>query len=121
MNDFFSTACARWMATVGAVLAAAAIALAAYTSHAVAVGGRQTLFMASMFAFGHALALTALPGQVRRRLGLMALGLVGVGCLLFSGSLVAAHFLGWPTRLAPAGGILMMLGWLVYAVDTARR
>lgn len=121
MNAFVWTALARWMVVAGAVQAALAIALAAYASHAGDAGARQSLFIASMFAFGHALALMALPPNARRRLGLAALGLVAVGCLLFSGNLVGAHFFDWPTRLAPAGGSLMMFGWLLYAADAARR
>ncbi len=39
--------------------------------------------------------------------------------LLFCGSLTLAALLGTSTGLAPFGGSLMILGWLVYAVGTA--
>ena len=42
------------------------------------------------------------------------------GVLLFAGSLVAAHAFGLPTRLAPLGGSLMILGWLLHAAAAAR-
>lgn len=112
---------AQWLVCIGAVQASAAIALAAYASHAVEVGARQSLFLAAIFAFGHGVALTALAPHAWRRLGLVALGLLALGCLLFSVSLAGAHFLDWPTRLAPAGGSLMILAWLMYAIDAVRR
>jgi uncharacterized membrane protein YgdD (TMEM256/DUF423 family) len=43
------------------------------------------------------------------------------GVLLSRGSLVAAVFLGTSTGLAPSGGSLMILAWLLYAVDGLRR
>ncbi|TWH04168.1 hypothetical protein L613_007400000040 [Pseudoxanthomonas taiwanensis J19] len=36
------------------------------------------------------------------------------------GSLAGGALAGWPTRLAPAGGTLMMLGWLGWAVSALR-
>lgn len=41
------------------------------------------------------------------------------GTLLFSGSLALAAIFGSSTSLAPAGGILLILGWLIYAVGSA--
>ena len=40
---------------------------------------------------------------------------------VFSGSLLAAVFLSASTVLAPAGGVLMMIGWLALAIDALRR
>ena len=51
----------------------------------------------------------------------MALCLLLLGTLLFSGSLVAGALGGLSTRLAPAGGITLMLGWLLWALDAVRR
>ena len=42
------------------------------------------------------------------------------GMLLFSGSLAGAALVGWPTALAPLGGSLMILGWLLLACDLLR-
>ena len=42
-----------------------------------------------------------------------------VGALL--GILAGAALAGWPTRLAPFGGGLMMLGWLLHAIGQWRR
>ncbi|AWV07796.1 DUF423 domain-containing protein [Marilutibacter maris] len=111
----------RALAGAGAVLAAVSVALAAYASHGADGEARTHLQTAAAFAFGHGLALCALAPQARRRFGRWALAGLLLGVLLFSGSLVAAHAFGWPTRLAPAGGSLMILAWLAYAVDAARR
>ncbi|MCF7221108.1 DUF423 domain-containing protein [Marilutibacter chinensis] len=110
----------RGLASAGALLAALSIALAAYAAHAAGVDARAQLQLAAAFVFGHGLALCALAPRTMRRLGRAALAGLLVGVLLFSGSLVAAHVLGWPTRLAPAGASLMILAWLGYAVDAAR-
>jgi len=53
--------------------------------------------------------------------GTLALWMLAVGVLLFSGSLAAAHLFATPTTFAPIGGMLMIAGWLLYAVDTLRR
>lgn len=111
----------RALACAGAVLASASVALAAYASHGVTDEAREHLLMAAVFAFGHGLALSALAPLARRRLSRWALAGLCLGVLLFSGSLVGAHAFGLPTRLAPTGGSLMILAWLVYAIDAARR
>ena len=50
-------------------------------------------------------------------------GLLGIalGTLLFSGSLVLGALLGISTGMAPFGGILMILGWLLHAIGQWRR
>jgi uncharacterized membrane protein YgdD (TMEM256/DUF423 family) len=109
------------LAASGAVLASAAVALSAYASHAAAADARTRLFLAAVFAFGHGVALAALATQSTRRMATVAFVAMLLGVLGFSGSLVAAHFFGAPTRLAPVGGSLLMLAWLVIAVDRMRR
>lgn len=111
----------RLLAAAGAVLAAAAVALAAYASHAAGPGAGLRLGTAAAFAFGHGLALAALAPQAGGRLAAAALWLLLAGVLLFAGSLAGAHFIGLPTRLAPLGGSLMILGWLAHAVAAWRR
>lgn len=111
----------RLLAAAGALLAAMSVGLAAYASHAAAPDARQRLFLAAVFAFGHGVALASLAPARTGRLGRVSLAAMLTGVLLFSGSLVAAHFLGTPTRLAPPGGTLMMLAWLGCAAELARR
>ncbi len=122
MGAGMDTAGPRWTAAAGSVLAALAIALAAYAAHGIdqapVRAGVQT---ASLYAFGHGVALAALARAAVRPLGKVALGMLLLGTLLFCGSVAAGALLGWPTRLAPAGGMLMMGGWLLWAVHVCRR
>lgn len=111
----------RWLPFSGAMLAAAAVALSAYASHGADVAARDQLALAAAFAFGHGLALAALGARVSRRLGMVALSALLLGTLLFAGSLVAAQLLGMTTRLAPFGGMLLIAGWLLHAVDALRK
>ena len=86
-----------------------------------AIQAQSHLQTAALFAFGHGLALAALAPGTTRRTGKAALCLLLLGTLLFAGSLAAAVFAGLSTRLAPAGGMALMLGWVVWAVDAVRR
>ena len=106
--------------SAGATLAAFAVALSAYASHA-AEGDRTRLFIAAAIAFGHALALAVLPAIAPGRTARMASCLLLAGCVLFAGSLVAAHLFGASTRLAPVGGLSMIIGWLLHAAAPWRR
>ncbi len=110
------------LAFAGALLAALAVGLGAYAAHGVADAGAQSnLQMASLYGFGHGVALAALAAGTARSLGRAGLYLILLGVLLFSGSLALNATAGTGTRLAPAGGIAMMLGWLVWALDAIRR
>lgn len=109
----------RLAGAAGALCAGAGVAMAAYASHGVTGQAASWLQTAALFAFGHGAAvalLSALPARALR----LAMALLLVGMLLFSGSLAGAALLAWPTALAPFGGSLMMLGWLLLAIDLAR-
>lgn len=111
-----------WPAAAGAVLAAVSIGLSAYASHGLdAPQARANVQMACLYAFGHGVALAALWGQAGTRLGRGSLCALLLGTLLFSGSVAGGALAGWPTRLAPAGGMLMIGGWLAWAVSVLRR
>ena len=108
-------------AASGAVLAAAGVALSAYAAHAAEGDARASLSSAALFALVHGVALAALSRQTPRRIGTVALATLLFGTALFSGALVGAHFFALSTRPAPIGGMLMIGGWLLYAVDAFRR
>jgi uncharacterized membrane protein YgdD (TMEM256/DUF423 family) len=111
-----------FLALSGGLLAAVAVGLSAYASHGIADAQAQShVQTAALFAFGHGLALAALAPSTTRRMGKAALGLLLLGTLLFAGSLVGGALFGLPTRLAPTGGIALMLGWVVWGVDAIRR
>lgn len=110
-----SRPCDRWLGASGALLAAGAVALAAYAAHGVDGPAQSALQTAALFAFGHGVAILALVRQAHRIRGVMALCVVLAGALLFCGSLVATHLLGVPVGLAPLGGMVMIVGWLLVA------
>jgi len=111
----------RVFAAAGGVLAAAGVGLSAYAAHGAEGAARASLQSAALFALAHGIALAALSPHAPRRIGMLALAILLLGVVLFSGSLAAAHFFATSTRLAPMGGSMIMLGWLLYAVDALRR
>lgn len=111
----------RLLAASGALLAALAVALAAYASHGVDGLAQSRLQVAATLAFGHGVALAALSPVATRRLAQVALLALLAGVLLFSGSLVSHVLVQWPTTLAPLGGSLLIGGWLLWALDALRR
>ena len=110
---------ARVFAAIGALLCGLSVALGAYAAHAADPSAARRLAIASIFAFGHGLALVAL----RARTGKLAIAVrcaLLAGVLLFAGSLAWAAMGGSP-RLAPFGGTLLMLGWLLAVIDLLRK
>ena len=76
--------------------------------------------IAAATAFGHGLALLVLAPTASTRGRLAALLVLAAGLVLFAGSLAAAAFFATPTCAAPAGGLLLMAGWVLLAVDAVR-
>jgi len=111
----------RALVAMGAVLAGLAVALSAYASHAADGAERTSLFVAAALALAHGITLCALVPQTVRRLGVVALCGLLLGTLLFSGGIVFRHFAGFSLGLTPSGGSLMILSWLLYAVDALKR
>ena len=110
------------LAFCGALLAASAVGLGAYAAHGVADAHAQSnLQTASLYACGHGMAVAALAAGTSRFLGRVALYVLLLGSLLFCGSLLLNANMGISSRLAPVGGIGMMLGWVLWAMDALRR
>ncbi len=109
-----------WLAANGALCAAAAVALSAYAAHGYDGITLSRLNTAAFFAFGHGAALAVLAPAATRPLDRIALLMLYVGVLLFSGSLVFNVIAGWSTRLAPFGGVLLIAGWIVWAAGALR-
>jgi uncharacterized membrane protein YgdD (TMEM256/DUF423 family) len=97
------------------LLAAMAVALSAYAAHVAQMGAQAALYTAAAIAFGHGGALAALSWQASTRIRFIALCGLLLGTLLFSGSLVLHHAFGLPVRLAPLGGSVLILSWLLHA------
>jgi uncharacterized membrane protein YgdD (TMEM256/DUF423 family) len=111
----------RWLAACGAWFAAAGVALAAYAAHAAAGPDQARLQTAAVFAFGHGVALALAGRNGGGRFAFAALCMLWLGVLLFCGSLAGGVIAHWPTTLAPAGGMLMIGGWLAYSLHLLRR
>ena len=110
----------RVVSACAALLCGLSVALGAYAAHAAAAQERQRLALAAAFAFGHGLALLAL----RAREGALATATRAcflAGIALFCGSLASAALFATGTRLAPAGGTLLMLGWLLAGIELLRK
>ncbi len=111
----------RAVAGLAAVLCAAAVALGAYASHGLQGQAQSWVQTAAAYLLPHGIALFLMAqtaSGLLRRAGMLLL-LVGVA--LFAGSLIGAALWQWPTRLAPIGGSLLILGWLVQALSVLRR
>lgn len=112
------------IAAAGALLAAAGIGLGAFGAHGLermldarALGWWHTAVQYQMW---NAIGLVAL-GALPRRLGTPALLIAG-GTLVFSGSLYLLALTGarWLGMVTPAGGLLMIVGWVLAAWRMAR-
>ncbi len=110
------------LACCGGLLAALAVGLSAYASHGIADALAQShVNTAALYAFGHGVALAALGATQQNRVGRLALYVLLLGTLLFSGSLVGGALWQLSTGLAPVGGSALILGWLVYGLNALRR
>lgn len=116
---------------LGALAGLGAVAMAAVAAHALAglaPGQLRAVDAAVQMQGWHALALVACGLWVERRGG-PASGLVHwaagafvLGLLAFCGAVYASALGGIATgRLAPAGGTLLMLGWLLLGLAALRR
>ena len=111
----------RWPVVAGAAFAGLAVALSAYAAHGTEGLAQSGLQTAAAYAFGHGVALIALAPATRGRLGTLASVLLLLGALGFAGALASKYLLGVSTGIAPWGGSLLILGWLLHAVVAARR
>ena len=76
--------------------------------------------MAAYFAFAHGLSRIVLARVSANKSNFGACGLMFIGLLLFSGSLVAAVIWQTATTFAPAGGMALILSWCWVAVNFLR-
>ncbi|MBM3489826.1 MAG: DUF423 domain-containing protein [Alphaproteobacteria bacterium] len=112
------------LVALAALLGAAGVAAGAHAAHGLAgvERARDLVRLASQYALLHAPAVilaALLADRLRsawagRFVWLAGLALL-VGALLFCGSLLALAFDG-PGSLAPLGGSLLLLGWLLLAL-----
>ncbi len=116
----------RILAAIAAVLLAIATALGAWASHGLAVALSATdlrsLETGIDYQFFHALGLLVLAfGSGRDRASLtlrIATTAIAAGTVLFCGGVYASSLGGpaWLAGVAPAGGSLLILGWLTTSI-----
>lgn len=109
-----------WLRASGALMAAAGVALGAWAAHGAAEPVRVLAQTAAVHAFGHGVALAALARGPLSRLARAALVLLLAGSVLFAGSLAWKAMAGGSSAAAPFGGVMVLLGWLLYAVSALR-
>jgi len=108
----------RALAGIGALACGVAVGIGAYAMHGASTPqNHERLVIAAMLLFAHGLALAALAPGTRSRLRQAGLLALMIGTILFSGSLVLAASLGIAPMLAPFGGSLLILGWLLVGGD----
>ena len=120
---------------LGALLAATAVGLGAYHAHGLQAflesrgleGGLVTKRLGNFevgvrYQFYHALAFIAFAGLAAAywtRPFQLAVSLLAVGTLVFSGSLYLLVFLNMPVlgAITPLGGVMQIAGWIVAALS----
>lgn len=110
----------RWLAFAGALACAVAVALGAYASHGAEGQAQSRIALAALMLFGHGLAVMALAPRGTGAMIRWSLRILALGVLLFSGSLILAAGFAMAAPLAPAGGLLLILGWFMLAVAAVR-
>lgn len=109
--------------TSGALLAALGVAIGAFAAHALKtrldpqmLANVETAVRYQMYAALALLALGTQPWQTRAPLPLL------LGALIFSGSLylMAATGLKWLGAITPIGGVLLIAGFVLAALDARR-
>jgi uncharacterized membrane protein YgdD (TMEM256/DUF423 family) len=119
----------KTLAVLGALLGLSGVILAALGSHAVPgmdyPGSYRSWQAASLMHLAHAAVLLALAALYKntgqRLLGVAAMAMM-LGVALFCGSIYFQVIMGLDdtANLAPAGGLLMMFGWLLAIIGFFR-
>ncbi|NBU83857.1 MAG: DUF423 domain-containing protein [Sphingomonadaceae bacterium] len=104
--------------TVAALAAAVAIAAGAFGAHAAQGIVADWLKTGSFYLLVHAIAILAL-GRMPTHIGWLLLGGAGLfAATLYSMALGAPRWFG---AITPIGGAAMIIGWLLVALQFARR
>lgn len=119
-------ASARHVALAGALLALTGLILAAMGSHLFDMNGMQELWRTAsnihLFSAAGLIALAAWLVSVKPFPLIWGAWLIVIGTVVFSGS-IYLHVITGQTlpAVTPAGGMLMMAGWLLTAVGFLRK
>ncbi|ONG51406.1 hypothetical protein BKE38_16165 [Pseudoroseomonas deserti] len=112
-----------WL-VLGCLSGLLAVGLSAWAAHGLEAGAAARVASAITMQGWHALALLAVGLLAERRPG-WAIQAAGtcftLGMLGFCGALWVGALTGGPARMAPLGGTLLMLGWLVLGLAVLKR
>jgi len=117
---------ARYVALAGALMALSAVILAAMGSHLFDMNGLQDLWRTAsnihLFNAAGLMGLAALLSRLESRPLKWGAWLIALGTVVFSGSIYLHVVTGQTfSNVTPAGGLLMMAGWLLSAVAFLRQ
>lgn len=120
---------ARWILATGGLLVALATIAGAFGAHALQgrlAPDRLAIYETAVrYQFYHALGLLAI-GLLARSIGEGSLRwpaiLITAGVVLFSGSIYALGFGAprWVGPITPLGGVLMIVGWILFVAAVVR-
>ena len=99
-----------------------AVAMGAVAAHAIADAAAASMAnKASLYQLIHAVVLVAMASRSDKAL-CVASWVFLLGISLFCGSLYLRALMGWDavTTVAPAGGVSLMIGWLLLSVAALR-
>lgn len=119
----------RWQIVFAGVGGAVTVAMGAWAAHGYGGGetARAWLVTGAQYGLWHSIALLALAAIAMRAQPSRLLNASGIafaaGIVLFSGSLFlrALTPLTWISKVAPAGGLSFIAGWLLLAAWGAGR
>lgn len=118
---------AKWMFVAGGIFAGLAVILGAFAAH----GLKNSLAPSAIAVFqtgvqyqmSHALALILFALLAKQGVPLQwAAGLLTAGIICFSGSLYLLAITGvkWFGPITPLGGLMFIVGWLVFVYQIIR-
>ena len=116
----------RVVAFLGALLALSAVILAAMGSHLFDMNGMHGIWQIAsnihLFNAAALLGLAALMVHLNSRLLTWGAGLVVLGTVVFCGNIYMHVISGYTLpSVTPAGGMVMMAGWLLAALAFLRK
>jgi len=117
---------ARVVAFIAAILAFSALILAAMGSHLVEMKGMQHIWQTAsnihLFSAAALVGLAALLAILESLLLRWGTWLIVLGTVVFCGSIYLRVITGYSVQnLTPAGGLLMMVGWVLAALAFLRK
>lgn len=108
----------RWQGILAGLNGALAVSFGTAGAHLIREPvAKGWLVTASTFEIAHAAAAIGILALAPNRLGRASAGLIGVGALIFAATLGLMAFGGprWLGAVTPAGGTLMLFGWVLFA------